>query len=150
MVQIIHVVCFVYGAPPVDTLFVILDVCLQVTFWYLQWQAVAARHADTEADYFLLPKLTTNAHQRSVTMRTKKINRIIAVEVGYVTLLLYCLSGVVCQSGKLTLCINLINQLPFSLVIVRTILQPNSQTKVVVAFRRQFLPNLLLGVRAFL
>ncbi len=27
---------------------------------YLRWQGIEARHAGTEADYFLLPKLTTN------------------------------------------------------------------------------------------
>jgi hypothetical protein len=37
-------------------------------------------HADTEADFCLLPKLSTNVHLRSVTMRTKA-NRIAGVDI---------------------------------------------------------------------
>lgn len=37
-------------------------------------------HVDTEADLFVLPKITTNAQQRSVSRKPQMI-RIIAIEV---------------------------------------------------------------------
>ena len=41
------------------------------------------RHADTEADLFVLPKITTNAQQRTVS-REQEMSRITAAEVRFV------------------------------------------------------------------
>jgi hypothetical protein len=44
-----------------------LRVSKSMTLTLAIWQGIEARHACTEADLFLLPKLTTNVQQRLVS-----------------------------------------------------------------------------------